>query len=643
MAQGRSRPAWAEIDLAAVAHNAAVLARLAAPAELCAVVKAHGYGHGGPPVARAALGRRRPAAGGGAGRRGSGAARARHHRAGPAAERVRRRGGAERARARAHARRCTRAEGIAAFARRGEVGRAPRRGARQGGHRHAPGGGGARGPRRGGIGGGATSRCSSSRACGRTCPWPTATASEDRVFTERQLALFDRLVGDLAAAGIRVAAAARGQHGRRHRLPRARATTWSAAASASTATSRVARRCGGGGVRGAGGRRACCGRPWRSRPGWWRCARSTPASGPRTAGCGRCPTRVARGHGPHRLRRRRAAGALRRRLRGAHRRRAPSAGGDGDHGPDRRRLRRRRRRAAGRRGRAARAPGRARPSRRTTGRPCWERSATRWCAAWARACPRIVVNRPDAARWLTPAALERLRVTASTCTRCPLAKGRTQVVFGVGSPAADLLFVGEGPGREEDLAGEPFVGRSGKLLDRLMWEEVGLTRAECYIANVVKCRPPQNRDPAPGEIEACRPYLEEQIDLIDPIVIVTLGNFATKLLLETHQGHPRAARSGLRARPGQPGADVPPGLRVAGRGRGHGRDAGRLRTGQAAHGGGPPVSWPVRRSTSVAAVDPRAGRRAWPACAGRATSCSWWAISAPARPCSPRASPPRSG
>src|SRR5271156_6287565 len=133
-------------------------------------------------------------------------------------------------------------------------------------------------------------------------------------------------------------------------------------------------------------------------------------------------------------------------------------------------------------------------------------------------------------------ALERLRVTASTCTLCALAKGRTQVVFGVGSPTADLLFVGEGPGREEDLAGEPFVGRSGKLLDRLMWEEVGLTRAECYIANVVKCRPPQNRDPAPGEIDSCRPYLEEQILLIDPRVIVTLGNFATKLLLDSSQG-----------------------------------------------------------------------------------------------------------
>jgi len=135
-----------------------------------------------------------------------------------------------------------------------------------------------------------------------------------------------------------------------------------------------------------------------------------------------------------------------------------------------------------------------------------------------------------------PAALERLRITTSTCTKCPLAEGRTQVVFGVGSPEAELLFVGEGPGREEDLAGEPFVGRSGKLLDRLMLEEIGLTRAECYIANVVKCRPPNNRDPAPKEIAACRPYLAEQIALIDPSVIVTLGNFSTKLLLESTQG-----------------------------------------------------------------------------------------------------------
>jgi DNA polymerase len=143
---------------------------------------------------------------------------------------------------------------------------------------------------------------------------------------------------------------------------------------------------------------------------------------------------------------------------------------------------------------------------------------------------------PEAGGGAGAIALEQLRVVASTCTRCPLAQGRTQVVFGVGNPSADLLFVGEGPGREEDLAGEPFVGRSGKLLDRLMWEEIGLTRAECFIANCVKCRPPQNRDPAPAEVEACRPYLFEQIEIIDPSVIVTLGNFSTKLLLETTRG-----------------------------------------------------------------------------------------------------------
>jgi uracil-DNA glycosylase len=133
-------------------------------------------------------------------------------------------------------------------------------------------------------------------------------------------------------------------------------------------------------------------------------------------------------------------------------------------------------------------------------------------------------------------ALDILRDEALGCTRCPLAAGRTQVVFGVGDPAARLLFVGEGPGREEDLAGEPFVGRSGKLLDRLMAEEIGLTREQCYIANVVKCRPPNNRDPAPEEIESCRPYLEEQVTLINPTVVVTLGNFATRLLLESTEG-----------------------------------------------------------------------------------------------------------
>jgi uracil-DNA glycosylase len=136
----------------------------------------------------------------------------------------------------------------------------------------------------------------------------------------------------------------------------------------------------------------------------------------------------------------------------------------------------------------------------------------------------------------SPVAFEALREEALSCVRCPLARGRTQVVFGVGDPHAELMFVGEGPGREEDLAGEPFVGRSGKLLDRLVHEELSMHRRQCYIANVVKCRPPENRDPLPAEIEACRPYLEAQIDLIDPRVVVTLGNFAARLLLDTTQG-----------------------------------------------------------------------------------------------------------
>ena len=134
---------------------------------------------------------------------------------------------------------------------------------------------------------------------------------------------------------------------------------------------------------------------------------------------------------------------------------------------------------------------------------------------------------------LTLAELER---DAHDCVRCPLSGGRTNVVFGVGNPDADLMFVGEGPGQQEDLKGEPFVGRSGQLLDRLMAEEIGIGRDQCYIANVVKCRPPGNRDPLPAEIEACRPFLEKQIDLIAPKAVITLGNFASKLLLSTTEG-----------------------------------------------------------------------------------------------------------
>lgn len=132
--------------------------------------------------------------------------------------------------------------------------------------------------------------------------------------------------------------------------------------------------------------------------------------------------------------------------------------------------------------------------------------------------------------------LAELRREAGGCVRCPLAAGRTQVVFGAGDPSAELLFVGEGPGREEDLRGEPFVGRSGQLLDRLLIEELGLGRDRVYIANVVMCRPPGNRDPLPEEVAACRPHLEAKLRAIDPKVVVTLGNFATRFVLDTKEG-----------------------------------------------------------------------------------------------------------
>jgi DNA polymerase len=115
------------------------------------------------------------------------------------------------------------------------------------------------------------------------------------------------------------------------------------------------------------------------------------------------------------------------------------------------------------------------------------------------------------------------------CTRCRLAQTRTQVVFGVGDPRADLMFVGEAPGFHEDKQGYPFVGQAGKLLDKLL-AGIGLDRSRVYIANVLKCRPPGNRDPAPDEIEACEGHLFRQIELIQPRVVATLGNFATKLL-----------------------------------------------------------------------------------------------------------------
>jgi uracil-DNA glycosylase len=117
----------------------------------------------------------------------------------------------------------------------------------------------------------------------------------------------------------------------------------------------------------------------------------------------------------------------------------------------------------------------------------------------------------------------------SACTRCRLAAGRTQVVFGSGHPDADLMFVGEAPGFHEDAQGIPFVGQAGKLLDKLLGG-IGLQRSDVFVANVLKCRPPGNRDPQPDEIEACESHLFHQIELIQPTVVATLGNFATKLL-----------------------------------------------------------------------------------------------------------------
>ncbi|HZD75288.1 MAG TPA: uracil-DNA glycosylase [Actinomycetota bacterium] len=131
--------------------------------------------------------------------------------------------------------------------------------------------------------------------------------------------------------------------------------------------------------------------------------------------------------------------------------------------------------------------------------------------------------------------LEQLAAEAATCTRCRLHASRTQVVFGDGNPRAELMFVGEAPGFHEDRQGLPFVGPSGQLLNRLL-AGIGLRREDVYICNVVKSRPPGNRDPLPDEIAACRGWLDGQIRLIDPKIIVTLGNFAARTLLETTTG-----------------------------------------------------------------------------------------------------------
>ena len=149
--------------------------------------------------------------------------------------------------------------------------------------------------------------------------------------------------------------------------------------------------------------------------------------------------------------------------------------------------------------------------------------------------PRAVVAAVPVAAAEQLTELEAFAREVAGCTRCRLAEGRTQVVFGVGNAHADLMFIGEAPGFHEDKQGEPFVGAAGQLLTKLLGD-IGLRRQDVYIANVLKCRPPGNRDPMPDEIDSCKPWLKEQLDLIDPRIIATLGNFSTQLLLGKKTG-----------------------------------------------------------------------------------------------------------
>lgn len=143
--------------------------------------------------------------------------------------------------------------------------------------------------------------------------------------------------------------------------------------------------------------------------------------------------------------------------------------------------------------------------------------------------------------------LDELRVQVESCRRCPLCDGRTQTVFGVGNSHARVMFIGEAPGKNEDLQGEPFVGAAGHYLNELLGC-AGLRREDVFIANVLKCRPPGNRDPRPEEIQTCTPYLREQTRTIDPEVLVTLGKFSTQFVLKTQVGitrlHGRVQRAG---------------------------------------------------------------------------------------------------
>ena len=144
------------------------------------------------------------------------------------------------------------------------------------------------------------------------------------------------------------------------------------------------------------------------------------------------------------------------------------------------------------------------------------------------------VSSPASSSANTAAQLAELAASVKDCQACRLHEGRRQVVFGTGNPAADLVFVGEAPGRDEDIQGEPFVGAAGQLLTRII-QAIGLTRQDVYILNVIKCRPPQNRNPLPDEVAACRPIIEKQLACLKPRVICALGAFAAQTLLQTDE------------------------------------------------------------------------------------------------------------
>jgi uracil-DNA glycosylase family 4 len=143
--------------------------------------------------------------------------------------------------------------------------------------------------------------------------------------------------------------------------------------------------------------------------------------------------------------------------------------------------------------------------------------------------------------------LDDLARSLQDCTRCGLAETRINVVVGAGSPDAPVMFVGEAPGYNEDVQGLPFVGAAGRLLDELLRDILGLSRDAVYIANVLKCRPPENRDPTALEVDTCRPFLLRQVDIISPRIICTLGNFATRTLTERREGITKLRRKVLRA------------------------------------------------------------------------------------------------